>query len=43
MQMRPVQSQPSFPKTPAPAASQEELPPHKPPTLSLDQVKIAKN
>ncbi|XP_023390953.1 cat eye syndrome critical region protein 2 isoform X2 [Pteropus vampyrus] len=37
MQMRPVQSQPSFPKTPAPAASQEELPPHKPPTLSLDQ------
>ncbi|XP_039725169.1 chromatin remodeling regulator CECR2 isoform X4 [Pteropus medius] len=37
MQMRPVQSQSSFPKTPAPAASQEELPPHKPPTLSLDQ------
>ncbi|XP_053413941.1 chromatin remodeling regulator CECR2 isoform X4 [Nycticebus coucang] len=37
MQMHPVQSQASFPKTPAPAASQEELPPHKPPTLPLDQ------
>ncbi|XP_069442054.1 chromatin remodeling regulator CECR2 [Ovis canadensis] len=32
-----VQSRPSFPKTPAPAASQEELPPQKPPTLPLDQ------
>nr|XP_054363242.1 chromatin remodeling regulator CECR2 isoform X7 [Mirounga angustirostris] len=42
MQMHPVQSQSSFPKTPAPAASQEELPPHKPPTLPLDQVKITK-
>ncbi|XP_047724204.1 cat eye syndrome critical region protein 2 isoform X3 [Prionailurus viverrinus] len=37
MQMHPVQSQSSFPKTPAPATSQEELPPHKPPTLPLDQ------
>ncbi|XP_044927536.1 cat eye syndrome critical region protein 2 isoform X3 [Mustela putorius furo] len=37
MQMHPGQSQSSFPKTPAPAASQEELPPHKPPTLPLDQ------
>ncbi|XP_032973941.1 cat eye syndrome critical region protein 2 isoform X1 [Rhinolophus ferrumequinum] len=37
MQVHPVQSQSSFPKTPAPAASQEELPPHKPPTLPLDQ------
>ncbi|XP_016069273.1 PREDICTED: cat eye syndrome critical region protein 2 isoform X2 [Miniopterus natalensis] len=37
MQMHPVQSQSSFPKTPAPAALQEELPPHKPPTLPLDQ------
>ncbi|XP_066093872.1 chromatin remodeling regulator CECR2 [Saccopteryx bilineata] len=36
MQMHPVQSQPSFPKTPAPAL-QEQLPPHKPPTLPLDQ------
>nr|XP_051706048.1 chromatin remodeling regulator CECR2 isoform X3 [Oryctolagus cuniculus] len=35
MQMHPVQSQSSFPKAPAP--SQEELPPHKPPTLPLDQ------
>ncbi|XP_064140864.1 chromatin remodeling regulator CECR2 isoform X2 [Loxodonta africana] len=37
MQMHPVHSQPSFPKTPASAASQEELPPQKPPTLPLDQ------
>ncbi|KAM6216222.1 chromatin remodeling regulator CECR2 [Rhynchocyon petersi] len=37
MQMHPVHSQSSFPKTPAPATSQEELPPHKPPTLPLDQ------
>ncbi|XP_032700288.1 cat eye syndrome critical region protein 2 isoform X4 [Lontra canadensis] len=37
MQMHPGQSQSSFPKTPAPAVSQEELPPHKPPTLPLDQ------
>ncbi|XP_070351108.1 chromatin remodeling regulator CECR2 isoform X2 [Equus asinus] len=37
IQMHPVQAQASFPKTPAPAASQEELPPHKPPTLPLDQ------
>ncbi|XP_014308415.1 cat eye syndrome critical region protein 2 [Myotis lucifugus] len=37
MQLHPVQSQSSFPKTPAPATLQEELPPHKPPTLSLDQ------
>ncbi|XP_059540217.1 chromatin remodeling regulator CECR2 isoform X1 [Myotis daubentonii] len=37
MQMHPVQAQSSFPKTPAPATLQEELPPHKPPTLSLDQ------
>ncbi|XP_012506484.1 PREDICTED: cat eye syndrome critical region protein 2 [Propithecus coquereli] len=36
-QMHPVQSQASFPKTPAPAGSQEELPPPKPPTLPLDQ------
>ncbi|KAL4681697.1 hypothetical protein H8959_007174 [Pygathrix nigripes] len=39
MQMHPVQSQASFPKTPTAATSQEEeLPPHKPPTLPLDQV-----
>ncbi|KAF5919411.1 hypothetical protein HPG69_009892, partial [Diceros bicornis minor] len=37
MQMLPVQAHASFPKTPAPATSQEELPPHKPPTLPLDQ------
>ncbi|XP_037704182.1 cat eye syndrome critical region protein 2 isoform X2 [Choloepus didactylus] len=37
MQMQPMQSQSSFPKTPAPVTSQEELPPHKPPTLPLDQ------
>ncbi|XP_007935367.1 cat eye syndrome critical region protein 2 [Orycteropus afer afer] len=37
MHIHPVHSQSSFPKTPAPAASQEELPPHKPPTLPLDQ------
>ncbi|XP_006891444.1 PREDICTED: cat eye syndrome critical region protein 2 [Elephantulus edwardii] len=37
MQMHPVHSQSPFPKTPAPATSQEELPPHKPPTLPLDQ------
>ncbi|XP_057558565.1 chromatin remodeling regulator CECR2 isoform X2 [Hippopotamus amphibius kiboko] len=37
LQLHPVQSRPSFPKTPAPAALQEELPPHKPPTLPLDQ------
>ncbi|XP_077025685.1 chromatin remodeling regulator CECR2 [Tamandua tetradactyla] len=37
IQMHPVQSQSSFPKTPAPIISQEELPPHKPPTLPLDQ------
>nr|XP_054398992.1 chromatin remodeling regulator CECR2 isoform X2 [Pongo abelii] len=37
MQMHPVQSQASFPKTPTAATSQEELPPHKPPTLPLDQ------
>ncbi|XP_049738077.1 cat eye syndrome critical region protein 2 isoform X1 [Elephas maximus indicus] len=37
MQMHPVHSQSSFPKTPASAASQEELPPQKPPTLPLDQ------
>ncbi|XP_058138469.1 chromatin remodeling regulator CECR2 isoform X2 [Dasypus novemcinctus] len=37
MQMHPMQSQSSFPKTPAPATSQEELPSHKPPTLPLDQ------
>uniref|UniRef100_A0A8C8ZRA4 CECR2 histone acetyl-lysine reader n=1 Tax=Prolemur simus TaxID=1328070 RepID=A0A8C8ZRA4_PROSS len=42
MQMHPVQSQASFPKTPAPAGSQEELPPHKPPTLPLDQVRSFK-
>ena len=36
--MHPAQSRPSFPKTPAPAAPQEGLPPHKPPTLPLDQV-----
>ncbi|PNJ08490.1 CECR2 isoform 3 [Pongo abelii] len=38
MQMHPVQSQASFPKTPTAATSQEELPPHKPPTLPLDQL-----
>lgn len=37
VQVHPAQSQSSFPKTPAPAVSQEELPPHKPPTLPLDQ------
>ncbi|XP_050019957.1 chromatin remodeling regulator CECR2 isoform X3 [Alexandromys fortis] len=37
MHMHPVQSQSLFPKTPAPAASPEQLPPHKPPTLPLDQ------
>uniref|UniRef100_A0A8C0XAP8 Chromatin remodeling regulator CECR2 n=1 Tax=Castor canadensis TaxID=51338 RepID=A0A8C0XAP8_CASCN len=35
--MHPIQPQPSFPKTSAPAASPEQLPPHKPPTLPLDQ------
>ncbi|KAL1790916.1 cat eye syndrome critical region protein 2 isoform X1 [Sigmodon hispidus] len=35
--MHPVQSQSLFPKTPAPAASPEQLPPHKPPALPLDQ------
>ncbi|XP_045151834.1 cat eye syndrome critical region protein 2 [Echinops telfairi] len=35
MQVHPVHSQSSFPKTPATA--QEELPPHKPQTLPLDQ------
>ncbi|OBS77210.1 hypothetical protein A6R68_16317, partial [Neotoma lepida] len=35
--MHPIQSQSLFPKTPAPAASPEQLPPHKPPTLPLDQ------
>uniref|UniRef100_A0A8C6QLQ8 Chromatin remodeling regulator CECR2 n=1 Tax=Nannospalax galili TaxID=1026970 RepID=A0A8C6QLQ8_NANGA len=42
MHMHPVQSQSLFPKTPAPTASPEELPPHKPPTLPLDQVRITK-
>nr|XP_044993646.1 cat eye syndrome critical region protein 2 homolog isoform X2 [Jaculus jaculus] len=37
MHVHPVQSPASFPKTPAPAASPEQLPPHKPPTLPLDQ------
>ncbi|XP_076423939.1 chromatin remodeling regulator CECR2 isoform X6 [Peromyscus maniculatus bairdii] len=37
MHMHPIQSQSLFPKTPAPAASPEQLPPHKPPTLPLDQ------
>ncbi|XP_054442558.1 chromatin remodeling regulator CECR2 [Pteronotus mesoamericanus] len=37
VQVQPVQPPPSFPKTPAPAALQEELPPRKPPTLPLDQ------
>ncbi|XP_032329190.1 cat eye syndrome critical region protein 2 isoform X1 [Camelus ferus] len=37
MQVHPAQPRPSFPKTPAAAASQEELPPHKPPALPLDQ------
>ncbi|XP_036022149.1 chromatin remodeling regulator CECR2 isoform X9 [Mus musculus] len=37
LQMHPVQSQSLFPKTPAPAASPEQLPPHKTPTLPLDQ------
>ncbi|XP_023579748.1 cat eye syndrome critical region protein 2 isoform X1 [Octodon degus] len=37
MPVHPVQSVPSFPKTPAPVASPEQLPPHKPPTLPLDQ------
>ncbi|XP_046315733.1 chromatin remodeling regulator CECR2 isoform X2 [Marmota monax] len=37
MHIHPIQSQSSFPKTPAPAASPEQLPPHKPPTLPLDQ------
>ncbi|XP_045444494.1 cat eye syndrome critical region protein 2 isoform X2 [Pipistrellus kuhlii] len=37
MQMHPVQSQSSFPKTPAPATLQEELPPHKSQTHTLDQ------
>lgn len=36
--MHPAQSQSSFPKTPA----QEELPPHKPATLPLDQVRVRK-
>jgi hypothetical protein len=40
--MHPIQPQPSFPKTSAPAASPEQLPPHKPPTLPLDQVKLTK-
>ncbi|XP_047643880.1 cat eye syndrome critical region protein 2 isoform X2 [Phacochoerus africanus] len=37
VQTHPVQPQPSFPKTPAAATMQEELPPQKPPTLPLDQ------
>ncbi|VTJ75009.1 Hypothetical predicted protein [Marmota monax] len=37
MHIHPIQSQSLFPKTPAPAASPEQLPPHKPPTLPLDQ------
>ncbi|XP_054552553.1 chromatin remodeling regulator CECR2 isoform X2 [Talpa occidentalis] len=37
MQVQPAQAQSLFPKTPTPAASQEELPPHKPPTIPLDQ------
>uniref|UniRef100_A0A8C5KP53 CECR2, histone acetyl-lysine reader n=1 Tax=Jaculus jaculus TaxID=51337 RepID=A0A8C5KP53_JACJA len=43
MHVHPVQSPASFPKTPAPAASPEQLPPHKPPTLPLDQVRITEN
>ncbi|EGW04930.1 Cat eye syndrome critical region protein 2 [Cricetulus griseus] len=42
MHMHPIQSQSLFPKTPAPAASPEQLPPHKPPTLPLDQQAMAK-
>ncbi|KAM5298276.1 chromatin remodeling regulator CECR2 [Ctenodactylus gundi] len=38
MHMHAVPSQPSFPKTPVPAASPEQLPPHEPPTLPLDQI-----
>ncbi|XP_060047389.1 chromatin remodeling regulator CECR2 isoform X2 [Erinaceus europaeus] len=37
LQMQPGPPQSSFPKTPASAASQEELPPHKPLTIPLDQ------
>ncbi|XP_078198862.1 chromatin remodeling regulator CECR2 isoform X7 [Callithrix jacchus] len=37
MQTHPVQSQASFPKTPAVAAPREELPPHKPPALPPNQ------
>ncbi|XP_051059506.1 chromatin remodeling regulator CECR2 isoform X5 [Phodopus roborovskii] len=37
MHMHPIQSQSLFPKTPAPVSSPEQLPPHKPPTLPLDQ------
>ncbi|XP_054985143.1 chromatin remodeling regulator CECR2 [Sorex araneus] len=36
-QLQSALSQSSFPKTPAPAASQEDLPPQKPPTIPLDQ------
>lgn len=38
VQVHPIQPPSSFPKTPAPGVLQEELPPHKPPTLPLDQV-----
>ncbi|XP_008576473.1 PREDICTED: cat eye syndrome critical region protein 2 [Galeopterus variegatus] len=37
MQMHPVPVQSLFPKTPAPASPQGELPPRKPPALPLDQ------
>ncbi|XP_051011226.1 chromatin remodeling regulator CECR2 isoform X3 [Acomys russatus] len=37
MHIHPIPSQSLFPKTPASAASPEQLPPHKPPTLPLDQ------
>ncbi|XP_045694998.1 cat eye syndrome critical region protein 2 isoform X1 [Phyllostomus hastatus] len=37
VQVHPIQPPPSFPKTPGPGALQEELPPHKAPTLPLDQ------
>ncbi|XP_053772411.1 LOW QUALITY PROTEIN: chromatin remodeling regulator CECR2 [Desmodus rotundus] len=37
VQVHPIQPPSSFPKTPAPGVLQEELPPHKPPTLPLDQ------
>lgn len=38
VQVHPLQPPAAFPKTPAPGALQEELPPHKAPTLPLDQV-----